>query len=103
MSAGEVEIVPVPRADDRVAVDPALDERSVLVRAGGTAGDEPPAAGVEPRDRQPAVRAPAAHTAAAATPALDERSVLVRAGGTAGDDPPAAGVEQRDRQAAVLD
>src|SRR5262245_435597 len=55
LAAAEVEIVPVPRADDRVAVDPALDQRAVLVRAGGTRGDEPVAAGVEEHDRQAAV------------------------------------------------
>src|SRR5215470_12495612 len=54
-AAAEVEIVPVPRANDRVAVYPALGERAVLVRTGGTRGDEPAAAGVEEHDRQAAV------------------------------------------------
>src|SRR5262249_55209139 len=54
-TAGKVEIVAVPRADNGVAVDPALDQRSVLVWTCGTACDESAAAGVEQRDRQTTV------------------------------------------------
>src|SRR5207302_971942 len=49
---GELEIVAVPGTDDRVALEPAFRERSVLMRAGRTGRVEAAAAGVEDGDRR---------------------------------------------------
>src|SRR5262245_6680536 len=49
-ASGECEIVSVPRADDRVALEPAFGQRPVFVGARRAGGIELPAAGVEDGD-----------------------------------------------------
>src|SRR4029453_5325252 len=52
---GQLEIVAVPRTDDRVTLEPALGEGSVFMRARRAGGIEATAAGVEDGDRRASV------------------------------------------------